>query len=357
MADEQNTESAGVKKGGLTFSFGTSLKKGFPGVKKAEESAPPPSSAKLAFLAESENEGAESQDPASSTSHATTTAQSSGISLVPARRKFSEGPPCKGFGNDVDEPEAKVPWPEAPADAPAQDDQPVRKRVRKKSKWGELPPGMGEAEAAAAAAAVRRHDNLMEALMPDMNSVKTYDQKAERDTYEDAIQKGGVIEGGTWEHRKRAMEMAITAQKAFDATKTRFDGGRQHLANYLPPEALQKFLANAEAVTSGAQQAQAPQAAGPQLDQSNIGFRMLQQAGWSAGQGLGAAGSGMQAPVAAIGAGTMGLGAVAPSQVEESDDVFGQYRKRMMTAYKHRPNPLNNPRRSYDGYATGFTGV
>ena len=39
------------------------------------------------------------------------------------------------------------------------------------------------------------------------------------------------------------------------------------------PCCLQKFLANAEAVTSGAQQAQAPQAAGPQLDQSNIGAR------------------------------------------------------------------------------------
>ena len=51
-----------------------------------------------------------------------------------------------------------------------------------------------------------------------------------------------VLQGGTWEHRKRAMEMAITAQKAFDATKTRFDGGRQHLANYLPPEALQVLL-------------------------------------------------------------------------------------------------------------------
>ena len=45
-----------------------------------------------------------------------------------------------------------------------------------------------------AAAAVKRQDVLLEALMPDMSTVKAYDQKAERDTYEDAISRGGVIE-------------------------------------------------------------------------------------------------------------------------------------------------------------------
>ena len=29
------------------------------------------------------------------------------------------------------------------------------------------------------------------------------------------------------------------------------------------------------------------------------------------------------------------------------DDAFEQYRKRMMMAYRFRPNPLNNPRRAY----------
>ena len=32
--------------------------------------------------------------------------------------------------------------------------------------------------------------------------------------------------------------------------------------------------------------------------------------------------------------------------------VRDRYRKRMMMAYKFRPNPLNNPRRQYDGYQT-----
>jgi hypothetical protein len=35
-----------------------------------------------------------------------------------------------------------------------------------------------------------------------------------RDTIEDAEATGGVIEGGTWEHRKRAAEMLKTAQQA-----------------------------------------------------------------------------------------------------------------------------------------------
>jgi splicing factor 4 len=84
----------------------------------------------------------------------------------------------------------------------------------------------------------------------------------------------------------------------------RAEGGRRHLGSYLPPEELQKFLQKAEAVTSGSYQPPTPQAAGPAIDQSNLGFRMLQNAGWSAGQGLGAASSGVQAPIAAVGMGS-----------------------------------------------------
>jgi splicing factor 4 len=34
-------------------------------------------------------------------------------------------------------------------------------------------------------------------------------------------------------------------------------------------------------------------------------------------------------------------------EVAEGDDMFEQYRKRMMLGYKFRPNPLGNPRKSY----------
>jgi len=32
---------------------------------------------------------------------------------------------------------------------------------------------------------------------------------------------------------------------------------------------------------------------------------------------------------------------------QESDDIYEQYKKRMMLGYKFRPNPLGNPRKAY----------
>lgn len=82
---------------------------------------------------------------------------------------------------------------------------------------------------------------------------------------------------------------------------------------------------------------------------------MLQQAGWSEGQGLGAQNQGRAAPVGkgAVTPGTLGIGMEKPAEVKKEDDAFEEYRKRMMKAYRFRPNPLNNPRRAYDGYGTG----
>ena len=33
--------------------------------------------------------------------------------------------------------------------------------------------------------------------------------------------------------------------------------------------------------------------------------------------------------------------------MQEDDDEFEAYRKRMMLGYKYRPNPLGNPRKQY----------
>lgn len=35
-----------------------------------------------------------------------------------------------------------------------------------------------------------------------------------------------------------------------------------------------------------------------------------------------------------------GVGATVPAEVKKSDDQFDLYRKRMMLAYRFRPNPL-----------------
>eukprot|EP00045_Choanoeca_perplexa_P015495 m.195829 g.195829 ORF g.195829 m.195829 type:complete len:177 (-) comp17007_c0_seq1:922-1452(-) len=148
-----------------------------------------------------------------------------------------------------------------------------------------------------------------------------------------------IDDQGTWEHKKRAAEMKKTALQAQALTQAGHD--KHHLADFLPQAELEKFLDPAAA-------AQRKQTAN-QLTQSNLGFQMLQKAGWNQGQGLGVAGQGMTVPVASNGAGAghAGLGTTDPTEPSANDDPFNSYRKRMMTAYKFRPNPFNNPRRKY----------
>ena len=141
---------------------------------------------------------------------------------------------------------------------------------------------------------------------------------------------------------------------------------------------------------------------------ASLPCRLLSKMGWKEGSGLGASATGMAAPIAASGASSekRGLGAEQHGQINEGsahllkcvplyipqlhlrgwgvvcnalcmacsaqghgqrlialdlivhiiiansfvtadDDAFEQYRKRMMLGYKHRPNPLGNPRKSY----------
>ena len=93
------------------------------------------------------------------------------------------------------------------------------------------------------------------------------------------------------------------------------------------------------------------QLTGPACVQAdNVGHKLLSMMGWKEGQGLGAEGGGRAAPVNAVGEAAgerRGLGTKAHTDIEEGDDAFDQYRKRMMLGYKHRPNPLGNPRKSY----------
>lgn len=93
---------------------------------------------------------------------------------------------------------------------------------------------------------------------------------------------------------------------------------------------------------------------------------MLQKLGWSEGQGLGSEGSGRIEPVnkyvctcimvlklflnnslineynfrAINRLDSAGLGSERPDGVSRDDDEFDAYRKRMMLAYRFRPNPL-----------------
>jgi hypothetical protein len=115
----------------------------------------------------------------------------------------------------------------------------------------------------------------------------------QRDTVEDAEE--GIIDGGTWEHRKRAAEMLKTAQTSLELTQA--GTGAHHMADFLPKQELENFLGRAKAASSG--QLLEAQARGAKIDSRNLGFQMMQKAGWTEGQGLGASATGAVNPVAA----------------------------------------------------------
>lgn len=71
--------------------------------------------------------------------------------------------------------------------------------------------------------------------------------------------------------------------------------------------------------------------------------------GWKEGEGLGSSRSGIADPIMAgnVKKDNLGVGASQPGEVTPDDDIYEQYKKRMMLGYRHRPNPLGNPRKAY----------
>ncbi|KAF2900883.1 hypothetical protein ILUMI_05288 [Ignelater luminosus] len=153
-------------------------------------------------------------------------------------------------------------------------------------------------------------------------------------------------DGGTWEHKLRNKEMTATQQWATELTKNA--EGKHHIGDFLPPEELKRFMERSTAVKEG-RQPDFSDYKDFKLKEDNVGFKMLQKLGWSEGQGLGANASGIIEPVnkAAVRDQNQGLGLSNPGNIENNDDEYDAYRKRMMLAYRFRPNPLNNPRRPY----------
>lgn len=146
-------------------------------------------------------------------------------------------------------------------------------------------------------------------------------------------------EGGTWEHKKRAMEMEKT--QAWADELTMLGKGKHHIGDFLPPEELEKFMEKYDALKEG----RTPDLSDYKeykLTEDNVGYQMLQKLGWTEGQGLGADGGGIVAPVnkGLQPVDNAGLGQGRPDDVKAGDDEYEAYRKRMMLAYRFRPNPL-----------------
>ncbi|XP_045625016.1 SURP and G-patch domain-containing protein 1 isoform X2 [Procambarus clarkii] len=153
------------------------------------------------------------------------------------------------------------------------------------------------------------------------------------------------VDGGTWEHKRRAREMQETHAKASELTN--MAEGKHHIGDFLPPDELARFMEKYRAIKEGRD----PDLSDYQqhkLTEDNVGYRMLKSMGWTEGMGLGAEGKGITAPVNQNGRSeSQGLGVERPEALLEEDDEYDAYRKRMMLAYRFRPNPLNNPRRAY----------
>ncbi|CAL1579803.1 unnamed protein product [Knipowitschia caucasica] len=151
---------------------------------------------------------------------------------------------------------------------------------------------------------------------------------------------------GTWEHRLRKMEMEKTREWAESLTE--MGRGKTFIGDFLPPDELDKFMETFKALKEG-RDPDYSEYKEFKLTVENLGFRMLMKMGWKEGEGLGSEGQGITTPVnkGTVAVDGAGLGVDRPAELTKNDDEYDAFRKRMMLAYRFRPNPLNNPRRPY----------
>ncbi|KAG2642488.1 hypothetical protein PVAP13_2KG272600 [Panicum virgatum] len=154
-----------------------------------------------------------------------------------------------------------------------------------------------------------------------------------------------------------------------------------HMGDFIPPEELEKFMTRCN--DAEAQKATKEAAEKAKIQADNIGHKLLSKMGWREEksltqmlernyfmggrncvassivnipapvellcEGLGSERRGRADPIMAgdVKKDHLGVGAVQPGEVTSEDDIYEQYKKRMMLGYRYRPNPLNNPRKAY----------
>ncbi|KVH95990.1 G-patch domain-containing protein [Cynara cardunculus var. scolymus] len=134
--------------------------------------------------------------------------------------------------------------------------------------------------------------------------------------------------------------MEFYMKKAAQEEKKRQPKQGHHMGDYIPQEELEKFMASCNDVA--AQKAAKEAAERARIQADNVGHRLLSKMGWKEGEGLGSSRSGIADPITEgnVKKDHLGVGASNPGEVTPDDDIYEQYKKRMMLGYRHRPNPL-----------------
>lgn len=167
-----------------------------------------------------------------------------------------------------------------------------------------------------------------------------YDSDEEREHY------------SKWVHERRKEEMKRTLNHSIQLTEvakhSKVSYNQSHMDTFIPDEVRERFNKEVEAAKNGTEIPELSDYYHKKLTQENVGYQLVQDKGWNEGEGLGINAQGIKNPInrgdTSNGA---GVGAQQGNKVDKVDNEFDLYRKRMMLAYKYRPNPLNNPRRPY----------
>ncbi|KAK9724339.1 hypothetical protein RND81_05G065600 [Saponaria officinalis] len=109
-----------------------------------------------------------------------------------------------------------------------------------------------------------------------------------------------------------------------------------HIGDYIPLEEPGNYMAKCNDVAA---QKAADKA---KIQADNVGHKILSKMGWREGKGLRSSRKGIADPIQAgnVKKDHLGVGAQQTGELTPEDGIYGQYKKRMMLRYRHRPNPL-----------------
>ncbi|KAJ1409748.1 G-patch domain [Sesbania bispinosa] len=109
----------------------------------------------------------------------------------------------------------------------------------------------------------------------------------------------------------------------------------KHSKDEMPPPASPSQPCNDAAAQKAAKEA----AERAKIQADNVGHRLLSKMGWKEGEGPGELQEGYSDPIMAgnVKKDNLGVGAVQPGEVTPEDDIYEQYKKRMMLGYVTDP--------------------